>query len=466
MRVGREGVLWLTLAWLTALILVSDIMWFVRGGAEGARNERVGVLVAAVAPGPDFVTPGDVLKPDDATEEAPTPEGLATTLGGLLRDPRLGTRVAVSILDAEADPGSPPLLATRADDLVAPASTAKLVTAAAVLSAYGPAARLSTKVVAGPNPGDVILVGGGDPTLSVGSKGAYPGASRLATLAAAVRKASSTPVQRVLVDDSLFRGPTTEPKWDRDIVSQGYGAPVSALTVDGGRTRPTADHISPRASDPALFAGQAFARLLGLPADTVEYTVADVAAKPIATLASPPLVHIVEQMLRESDNVIAEAMSRMVAVERKQAATFEGAAQAVRDELAEDGVNVEGERLVDGSGLSRGNLLTPSLLTGVLSAAADPAKPRLRPLLAGLPVASYSGTLADRFSAAPDADGVVRAKTGTLTGVSALAGYVTTLDGRVLVFAAVANGVKGGGTEAAEATLDQVAAKLASCGCR
>jgi D-alanyl-D-alanine carboxypeptidase/D-alanyl-D-alanine-endopeptidase (penicillin-binding protein 4) len=107
------------------------------------------------------------------------------------------------------------------------------------------------------------------------------------------------------------------------------------------------------------------------------------------------------------------------------------------------------------------------LLTGVLEAAASPDHPRLRGLFAGLPVAAYSGTLAKRFGgpAASSGAGEVRAKTGSLSGVSALAGVVVADNGRQLAFAAVANGFPGNGGEAVASSLDRIAAALAGCGC-
>ncbi len=78
-----------------------------------------------------------------------------------------------------------------ADRATVPASTTKLVTAATVLATRGPAYRIPTRVVAGANPGEVVLVGGGDPTLSIGAKGYFPGAARLDLLAAQVKKTSA-----------------------------------------------------------------------------------------------------------------------------------------------------------------------------------------------------------------------------------------------------------------------------------
>ena len=89
-------------------------------------------------------------------------------------------------------------------------------------------------------------------------------------------------------------------------------------------------------------------------------------------------------------------------------------------------------------------------------------------MLSGLPVAGFDGTLARRYRTGPSvpAAGVVRAKTGTLLGVSALAGLLRTADGRLLAFDLTADAVPVGATRAAERALDRLAAALASCGCR
>ncbi|WP_234106572.1 D-alanyl-D-alanine carboxypeptidase/D-alanyl-D-alanine endopeptidase, partial [Streptomyces venezuelae] len=142
--------------------------------------------------------------------------------------------------------------------------------------------------------------------------------------------------------------------------------------------------------------------------------------------------------IRDSD--LAEALARQTALARKQPASFDGAAKAVRDELARLGLPVAGARFADGSGLDRRDRVSAALLTGLLTRAADPARPALRPLLTGLPVGGFTGTLAGRFDTAPATAGagLVRAKTGTLTGVNTLAGTVVTADGRLLAFAFLA----------------------------
>jgi D-alanyl-D-alanine carboxypeptidase/D-alanyl-D-alanine-endopeptidase (penicillin-binding protein 4) len=180
-----------------------------------------------------------------------------------------------------------------------------------------------------------------------------------------------------------------------------------------------------------------------------------------------PLGRLVEIMLTESDNIIAESMARQVALAEGQPGSFAGGSAAMKAVLSRLGLPAGEFGLVDGSGLSRNDRLTPSLLTDVLALAARPDQPALHQIFSGLPVAAYSGTLADRFrSAGPTRPGagVVRAKTGTLTGVNAISGVVVTLDGRLLAFAVLADRTPG--QYGAENGLDRIATALATCGCR
>ena len=176
-------------------------------------------------------------------------------------------------------------------------------------------------------------------------------------------------------------------------------------------------------------------------------------------------------MLTRSDNDLAEALVRQIALQRGRPASFDGGAQALgevlRGELARAGAPAGSIALRDGSGLSRLDRVQPAGITRLLTAVAGRERPRLAPVLSGLPVAGFDGTLDDRYRAGPAAvaAGVVRAKTGTLNGVGALAGLVRTRSGRLLAFDLTANAVPIGGTRAAQAALDRLAATLASCGC-
>ena len=124
-------------------------------------------------------------------------------------------------------------------------------------------------------------------------------------------------------------------------------------------------------------------------------------------------------------------------------------------------------QFADGSGLNRADKLTADLLTALLAKAGDPAHPELRPVLTGLPIAGFTGTLSDRYTTDASATGVVRAKTGTLTGVNTLAGTVVDTDGRLLAFAFLTSDeAHPPEPTAAQAALDRTATALAACGCR
>ena len=179
----------------------------------------------------------------------------------------------------------------------------------------------------------------------------------------------------------------------------------------------------------------------------------------LGRVESAPVADLVEYALTESDNTVAEALGRLVAEKAGRPASFAEVGPAVLAENAKLGVPVTGAVLVDGSGLSDGSKVSALALTELLALATDAEHPQLRSILSGLPVAAVSGTLLDRFSRSGDrvAMGAVRAKTGTLTGASSLAGTVVDADGRLLVFAVMADRVKS--TTPARNALDRLAAQ-------
>jgi D-alanyl-D-alanine carboxypeptidase/D-alanyl-D-alanine-endopeptidase (penicillin-binding protein 4) len=425
-------------------------------------------------------TPTPVLAAADNAGAPPSAAGLRAAIEPLIRARALGAVVNVSIVDAGTGEA---LYQRNPDTLTTPASTTKLLTAATVLAARGPAYRLTTRAVAGPEPGDVVLVGGGDPTLAVNSVGQFPGAGRLDRLAAQVKSALGTiKPRRVLIDTSLFTGSATAPGWSpADISPGGQVAAIQSLMTNAGRLTPVHHEVGadPRFRDPALAAGRAFARQLGVRTAVTRGTApAAVSGGPSAapgtvapgtvlgTVSSPPLVQLTDWMLQQSDNVIAEALGRQVALAAGRPASFPGATAAIAGKLTELGLTATEARLYDASGLSRRDAISPSLLTDVLALAAGGTQPAVAALLGGLPVAGWSGTLRTRF-VTPDPNqvgqGVVRAKTGSLSGVNTMAGELVTRDGRVLVFAIMTKGAAG--TLAARTALDRVAAALVECGC-
>jgi D-alanyl-D-alanine carboxypeptidase/D-alanyl-D-alanine-endopeptidase (penicillin-binding protein 4) len=266
------------------------------------------------------------------------------------------------------------------------------------------------------------------------------------------------------------------------ISPQGQVAAIQSLMTNAGRIKPVHHEVGadPRYSDPAMAAGKAFAQQLGVPTSAVSRGKAPTTASATASAAptdvapgtelgrvqSPPLVQVIDWMLQQSDNVIAESMGRQVALAAGKPATFDGASQAMIDKLTKLGLPGDEANLYDASGLSKHNGISPTLLTDLLVLAASGDQPELTSLFGGLPVAGWSGTLQSRVATpSPNkvGQGVVRAKTGSLSGVNTMAGELITKDGRLLVFALMAD--KTGETGGARQALDKIAARLVECGC-
>jgi D-alanyl-D-alanine carboxypeptidase/D-alanyl-D-alanine-endopeptidase (penicillin-binding protein 4) len=329
--------------------------------------------------------------------------------------------------------------------------------------------------VAGAAPGEVVLIGGGDPTLGAGENRTFRDGARLDDLANQVKQAlGGTAPTRVVVDTSLFGPAGAGPGWDSDIISSGNSSVITPLMIDGGRARAAGPHgPSERVADPDLVAGRSFAAALNLPSSAVSRGGAPAEARPLGVIHSPTVERLVELMLVESDNVIAECLARQVALARNQPATFPGAAGATKAVLGELGLPVGPVVLADGSGLSRLNQLSPALLTEALTLASKPDHTELRGLFPGLPVAGYSGTLQTRYRSpgSGTAAGLVRAKTGSLDKISAIAGIVVDADGRALAFAFIADQVTSGPAgvntpSPSQEALDRITTTLATCGCR
>jgi D-alanyl-D-alanine carboxypeptidase/D-alanyl-D-alanine-endopeptidase (penicillin-binding protein 4) len=404
------------------------------------------LLGALATPSPPALT--------DASQ--PSAAAVSSALLPLLADANLGPHVLAQVTDAATgqvlfDQGS----GTGA----APASTAKIATAAAVFATHASTDRITTTVVAGASAGQVVLVGAGDPTLSGAAAGTatpYAGAARISDLATQLK---GTTITQVIVDGRLFTGPATATGWLKNDTPTDYASPITAAMADGGRDSPAA---TIRSANPDLAAGIELAADLGLPASKVTRGNAPANAKQLASVQSATYGQLVDEMLLDSDNVIAECLGRAVAIKAGQPASFTGAAAAIRATLQADGVDI-GPAMTDASGLAGSDRLSPATLDGVLKLGTQ--RTDIRPVIDDLPVAGWDGTLAGRYQAGtPQATGagLVRAKTGTLTSVSTLAGVVTTAKGRVLIFAFMADqvGPTDADTEAAETALDLAAAAL------
>jgi len=347
--------------------------------------------------------------------------------------------------------------AHRAETPSIPASTTKLLTSAAALSLLGGDHVFTTRVVRG-TAAHVVLVGGGDPYLSRG------GLARLAADTAAELRSTRTRKVSLGYDATLFSGPAWNPGWPATYADQV--TPVSALWVDEGRTG--GGSPGPRSPRPAGDAARVFAAALRKEGITVTATTAERArskGRTVATTTSLPLDQIVEKVLLVSDNDAAEVLLRHAALAQKRPGSFAEGTRAVRRELTRLRVWDGDARLVDGSGLARGTRVPAAMLVELLREAAAPARPELRGVLTGLPVAGVEGSLRIRFGDPRSAAGrgIVRGKTGTLSGVHALAGYLRTADGSLLAYAFLVNGAKN--DFAAQVWLDRVTTALSRCGC-
>ncbi|WP_345707007.1 D-alanyl-D-alanine carboxypeptidase/D-alanyl-D-alanine endopeptidase [Kitasatospora paranensis] len=413
---------------------------------------------------------------DAAGSPVPGAEALRQALGDSVRDPSLGS---LNMAVADAVTGTL-LYGAGETEPVTPASTTKLATAVAALALVPPATRLATTVVRGDRPGTVVMVGGGDPTLTVlpadqiriggapvDDDTAPASLADLAARTAAALKAAGTTAVHLDYDTSMYSGPLLHPEHDAMNI-----AAVTPLMVDEGRVAPLSPDEAPaRVYDPAGQAANALADRLRAAGITVDGTPAQVTAPAGAAVLgrvfSPTVPRLIERMLTTSDNTLAEAVARQAAIAAHRPASFEGAAAATLATLAGLGVPTAGMVLADGSGLSKTDRIPALALTELLARAASPAHPELRPVLTGLPVAGFTGTLVNRFgerSGAGQAAGLVRAKTGTLSGVNTLAGTVVDADGRVLTFALMTR--TGAYPGSARDAVDRIVARLASCGCR
>lgn len=335
---------------------------------------------------------------------------LRTTLATLADNPALGTfHGRVSTADNET------VFDRASDEPLQPASVTKVLTASAALLSLGAQDRITTEVVRGADPGVVTIKAAGDVWLD---------AEALDDLAEQVGTADA-----VYIDTSAWDGMAEMlPGWNPLDIDGGFVAPLQPAMLSGGRLGGETTGDVPRSHAPALDVAQALADRVG--AQTVGLGPAD--GEVVAAVESPTLVQRLELMMKNSDNVYAEAIGREVALERGT----KDAPGATLSVLEERGYDTSGVVLRDNSGLSTEDRIAPKLLNALLHDAV--AEPALRPLLSALPVAAGEGTLEDRFGDLPGR-GWVRAKTGTLDGTASLAGTVTSVNGNVYTFALICN---------------------------
>ncbi|GAC1438221.1 MAG: hypothetical protein NVSMB51_13720 [Solirubrobacteraceae bacterium] len=376
---------------------------------------------------------------------------MQATLSGAMR--RAGPFSGAYVVDYGA---GQPLFSLRAGVLRNPASVEKLYTTSTALSRFGLDGRLDTLVLTSVPPdahgvvkGDLYLRGGGDPTFGSEhfANAAYGGGATVTALAQALQDtAGVSRVQgSVFGDESLFDslrgGPSTSFRLDSEI------GDLSALAFDRGLTGGLAS--------PAAYAASQLAAALRGEGVPVRGQSGAATAPPTATLAatvaSPPMRTLVQLTNQSSDNFFAETLLKDLGAHFGQAGSTSAGAAVVRQWLAPLHI---APRVVDGSGLSRSDYTSPQQVVDLLRAVA--VSPLAVAMRTSLPVAGRSGTLRYRMRGTAAA-GRCSAKTGTLSDVSALAGWC----GTRIAFAFLMNRLS---VSTAHALQDRMTSALAKLG--
>ncbi len=379
------------------------------------------------------------------TPTAPLPPDLALAVQRFTTDPGVvANRFGLSIwVDGLGEVG-----AYEPDTPLFPASNQKLLTAMGVLAVLGPDARFTTEVRSAPD-GSLVVVAGGDPSLTAG------GPHSVDALAAQVRAAGITTVPGALVVDESRQDSVRRAAGWQDWQFPTYAGPLSALMVDRNRSRRDAAFLAdPGLAHGELLRGSLAAHGVMVAGPTVHGT-APAGGTVIASLTSAPASALLTDTLLRSDNMAAEELLKEVGRATGAPGSTSGGLSATRAALAPLCVPLAGAD-DDGSGLSRADSRSAREWRRLLQAArAEVWWPQLQ---AALPVAGRSGTLASRFRGTA-AEGAVQAKTGTIIGGIALSGYGSTIGGRAFVFSVIVNGDR---SQTAAAPLDALIAEVAA----
>jgi serine-type D-Ala-D-Ala carboxypeptidase/endopeptidase (penicillin-binding protein 4) len=371
--------------------------------------------------------------PAPARPVPPPPPGTpASRLQGRL-DAALGpVRACLVVRD-----GANELYARNADAALAPASTQKLLVAAAALDQLGPDFRFETRVVAPAPPKDgsvdsLWLVGAGDPLLATPEYAAHLAAeprtrdTPVTPMAALADRLAAAGVHSVPGgihgDDTRYERLRFLPGWKPSYRDDADVGPVGALVVNSGLDawKPK-DVLTP---EPATRSAAELARLLvarGAAAGSGPDQVAPAGGVVLARIASAPLSQVVAAMLRSSDNLAAELLVRELDRHRGGAGTTAGGTAVATSVAQRLGLPTAGLRLADGSGLDPSDRASCRLLLAAIELA---DRPGFGALGDGLAVAGVNGTLAKRYGGTPLA-GRLAAKTGWIDCAAGMVGRVT-----------------------------------------
>lgn len=380
-------------------------------------------------------------QPDALAERAAAAEAAAISSSRVaaLTDQIAGT-ACLQLLD-----GADVVAEVNSPTALIPASNQKLLVAAVGLDVIGPDFRYRTELqslppVDGVIPGDVSLIGGGDPVLKTDATPdplRYPAfnTTSLDTLADQLVRLGITSIQGDVVGDgSRYDDEFRVPTWGDEITSFD-GGPYDALLVDDGIIENGNYGRVPARSAAVVFTELLRARGIEVVGGAAnEDRVTDPSFTTLALVESEPFSEILVEMLHTSDNNTAEMVLKEIGYQARGAGTRTAGLDVIRTRLSEWGVPVDGLVLDDGSGLSRANRVSCATLAALVT-----SSPVTGQLVDLLPVAGRDGTLAEQLLGTP-AEARLRAKTGTLTDVKALTGSQPASDGDPVTFSVVLNG--------------------------
>jgi serine-type D-Ala-D-Ala carboxypeptidase/endopeptidase (penicillin-binding protein 4) len=355
------------------------------------------------------------------------------------------------------------LFSLRPDRARVPASNEKIFTTSAALVRFGPSGRLTTRVLGdgqlqddGTYEGNLYLRGGGDPTFGSASfiRRAYGAGASVSDLVSGIEAAGVTQIAgAVYGDETFFDGLRGGP-------SNGYafdvyiGGPLSALAFNRGLTSSRGAAIQRR---PGGFAADQLVRALRTAGISVVKGAGEHATPPGARLLtstpSPPMSTLIRLTNQPSDNFFAEMLLKGLGARFGGRGSTQAGASVVRGTLGDLGVRPQ--RVIDGSGLSRGDRTSPRAIVTLLDQM-DRSTTLAAPFRSSLGVGCRSGTLGGRMCGTAAA-GRCRGKTGTLSNVSALSGYCDLPD-RVVAFSIIMNQVSVSGARRLQ---DRMAAAIA-----
>ncbi|HVL99249.1 MAG TPA: D-alanyl-D-alanine carboxypeptidase/D-alanyl-D-alanine-endopeptidase [Egibacteraceae bacterium] len=420
--------------------------------------------------------PDDELPPPapPADEAPPTTSNapLAERLAALVADPSLqGRTVGVAVLSADGTA----VFSHRAEEQLLPASLQKLVVAAGAIATVGTDFRYETPLLATAAPGadgvlegDLVLVGSGDPALGTPRYGELRfdrPRTPMEALADGVVAAGVTRITgSVYGDPRLFPHEPEAPGWLPRYFEKGDTSRSSGLTADGGRVLfyEGGRLRSEPAPDPAATAVASLHGLLLERGVVVDGSAGSTQAPPaapvlIARVGSPPMTDLLRYMVQRSDNHLADAIFRTVGAAAGDA-SWAGSAAATQRALSVLDLDLAGTVLADGSGLSRGDRLSPAFLAALDRAmTSSNYGGHWQGLMA---VAGESGTLQRRLVGTV-ADRRLRGKTGSLVDVNALSGVVAGPGSARYHFAVLGNDLDRAGQEALRRLQDHVVLALA-----